>query len=90
MTLAMVEAPEVVVAAPWTDKKNDNNEETPRVELNHKRSTTSSLRKTVSHLYRVGGPLALCRGIALHVCFGVSIMFLGGHGLSALLKVPQP
>ena len=77
MTLAMVEAPEVVVAAPWTDKKDDNNEEAPRVELGHKRSTTSSLRRTIAHLYRIGGLLALCRGIALHVCYGISIMFLG-------------
>jgi len=75
--LAMVEAPEVVVPAPWTDKKDDNNEDAPRVQLNHEKSITSSLRKTVAHLYRVGGPLALCRGIAVHVCSGASIIFVG-------------
>jgi hypothetical protein len=73
----MVEAPEVVVPAPWSDKKDDNNEETPRVQLNHERSITTSLRRTVSHLYRVGGPLALCRGIAVHICENTGMMLIG-------------
>jgi hypothetical protein len=74
MTLAMVEAPEVVVPAPWSDKKDDNSEEAPRVQLNHERSITTSLRRTVAHLYRVGGVLALFRGIAVHVCIGIGII----------------
>lgn len=74
MTLAMIEAPEVVVPAPWSDKKDDNSEQTPRVQLNHERSITTSLRRTVAHLYRVGGVLALFRGIAVHVCTGIGII----------------
>jgi uncharacterized membrane protein YphA (DoxX/SURF4 family) len=77
MTLAMVEAPEVVVPAPWTDKKDDANEDAPRIQLKHERSITTSLRRTIAHLYRIGGPLALCRGIAVQVCSGVAIMFMG-------------
>jgi hypothetical protein len=80
MTLAMVEAPEVVVSAPWTDKKDDNNEDVPRIQLKHERSITASLRRTIAHLYRVGGPLALCRGIAVHVCSGVTIIVMGVMG----------
>lgn len=76
-TLAFVEAPEVVVPAPWTDKKDDSSERVPRVQLNHKRSITSSLRRTVAHLYRVGGPLALCRGIAVHICTCIGLFVIG-------------
>ena len=76
MTLAIVEAPEVVVPAPWTDKKDDNSEQTPHVQLNHEKSITTSLRRTVAHLYRVGGALALCRGIAAHVFSGIGMVFV--------------
>jgi len=74
MALAMVEAPEVVVPAPWTDKKDDNSEQAPRVRTNHERSITASLRRTIAHLYRVGGVPTLCRGIAVHVCSDIGMI----------------
>lgn len=65
-TLAVVEAPQVIVPAPWTDKKTDG-DEAPKV--HQERSITKSLRTTVRHLYAVGGQSALCRGMALYISY---------------------
>lgn len=67
-TLAIVEAPHVAVPAhaPWTSEK-DRGEEAPQVQ--HDRAVTSSLRRTVRHLYRVGGPTAMVRGAACYLCY---------------------
>lgn len=65
-TLAYVEAPHVVVPAPWTSKKDDDSDEAPKVQ--QERSITTSLRTTVRHLYRIGGATAYFRGLACSLC----------------------
>jgi hypothetical protein len=68
-TLVAVEAPQIVVPAPWTDKKRDDEDEVPQIQ--QERSITKSLRTTTRHLYSVGGIFAVCRGMALHIAFYV-------------------
>lgn len=68
-TLAAVEAPHIIVPAPWTDKKSDD-DEAPQVQ--QERSITKSLRTTVRHLYGVGGAFAMCRGMALDISFHIA------------------
>ena len=70
-TLAAVEAPHIIIPAPWTDKKSDD-DEAPQVQ--QERSITKSLRKTVRHLYSVGGPFAMCRGLALDVSRNIAAL----------------
>lgn len=72
-TLAAVEAPQIVVPAPWTDKKRDE-DEVPKVQ--QERSITKSLRTTVRHLYSIGGLSAACRGMALHVSYIVAVIIV--------------
>ena len=69
-TLVAVEAPQVVVPAPWTDKKSDEDEAPPQVQ--QERSITKSLRTTIRHLYGVGGPFAMWRGLALHISINIA------------------
>ena len=64
-TLVAVEAPQIIVPAPWTDKKSDDDEAPPQVQ--QERSITKSIRTTIRHLYSVGGAFAMCRGLALEV-----------------------
>jgi hypothetical protein len=64
-TLVAVEAPQIIVPAPWTDKKSDDDEPPPQVQ--QERSITKSIRTTIRHLYGVGGPFAMCRGLALNI-----------------------
>lgn len=71
-TLVAVEAPQIVVPAPWADKKSDEDEAPPQVQ--QERSITKSLRTTVRHLYGVGGPFAMCRGLALDICLHVAAL----------------
>ena len=71
-TLVAVEAPQIVVPAPWTDKKSDDDEAPPQVQ--QERSVTKSLRTTVRHLYSVGGPFAMCRGLALDISLHVAAL----------------
>jgi glycosyltransferase involved in cell wall biosynthesis len=68
-TLAAVEAPQIIVPAPWTDKKSDDEDGVPQVQ--QERSITKSLRTTVRHLYSVGGPFAMCRGMAVHISINI-------------------
>lgn len=75
MTLAIVESPQVVVPAPWTDKNRDDHDETPR-QIQHEHSITTSLRTLARHLNRVGGALAFCRGLAVHVCIYIMLGLL--------------
>lgn len=72
-TLAAVEAPQIVVPAPWTDKKNDG-DEVPRIQ--QERSITKSLLTTVRHLYSIGGLSAACRGMALHISHMIAVVVI--------------
>jgi hypothetical protein len=69
-----VEAPQIIVPAPWIDKKSDDEDEVPQVQ--QERSITKSLRTTIRHLYSVGGTFAVCRGMALHVSINIAAFVL--------------
>jgi hypothetical protein len=70
-TLVAVEAPQIIVPAPWTDKKSDDEDEAPP-QVQQERSITKSIRTTVRHLYGVGGPFAMCRGLALDISLHIA------------------
>lgn len=69
-TLVAVEAPKIIVPAPWTDKKSDDDEALPQVQ--QERSITKSIRATVRHLYGVGRTFAMCRGLALDISLHIA------------------
>lgn len=71
-TLVAVEAPQIIVPAPWTDKKSDDDEAPPQMQ--QERSITKSIRTTIRHLYGVGGPFAMCRGLALDVSRNIAAL----------------
>ena len=73
-TLVAVEAPQIIVPAPWTDKKSDDDEAPPQVQ--QERSITKSLRTTVRHLYGVGGIFAMCRGMALDISLHIAAFLI--------------
>ena len=73
-TLVAVEAPQIIVPAPWTDKKSDDDEAPPQVQ--QERSITKSLRTTVRHLYGVGGIFAMCRGMALDISLHITAFLI--------------
>jgi hypothetical protein len=70
-TLVAVEAPQIIVPAPWTDRKSDDEDEAPP-QVQQERSITKSIRTTVRHLYGVGGPFAMCRGLALDISLHIA------------------
>jgi hypothetical protein len=62
------------VPAPWTDKKSDDGDEIPQIQ--QERAITKSLRTTIRHLHSVGGPFAMCRGMAVHASINITAVFL--------------
>lgn len=73
-TLVAVEAPQIIVPAPWTDKKSDDDEAPPQIQQD--RSITKSIRTTIRHLYSVGGAFAMCRGMALEVSRHIAALLI--------------
>lgn len=74
--LAIVEAPQtaVPVRPPWLSEK-DQRDEAPQVQQ-QERAVTSSLRKTIEHLYRIGGATVVLRGAACYLCLKAATVAL--------------
>lgn len=63
----------VPASAPWASEKEDG-DEAPKV--TQERAITTSLRKTVRHLYRIGGSTAYFRGLACSLCIAATYFIL--------------